>query len=93
MRFATQLCRHYPDKAQGWCILGDAAAHSARCKLAMAAYHNCWGRSHDAKVRKYCLQVSGSDQDCRSFCGHFVVTAEQKKVCVAFQVWAMQKPR
>ncbi|KAK9863226.1 hypothetical protein WJX84_008176 [Apatococcus fuscideae] len=56
VRFATQLCRHYPDKAQGWCILGDAAAHSARCKLAMAAYHNCWGRSHDAKVRKYCLQ-------------------------------------
>ena len=55
--FATRLCQEFPNKAQSWCSLADAAAESCEFKLAMAAYHQCWSMSQDAKVQQYCIQV------------------------------------
>ena len=57
MRLAVDLCHSFPDKAQSWCILADAAAENRHFKLAMVAYQQCWNMSQEAKVQKYCIQV------------------------------------
>ena len=57
MRLAVDLCHSFPDKAQSWCILADAAAENRHFKLAMAAYQQCCNMTQEAKVQKYCIQV------------------------------------